>query len=664
MTTEAIGAIGTSEPSSVGGSMARRVSRVDARAVATWALAGGLVLFLGLDGGGYDIVVHSQIGVLVWWIILVAAVCGLLPAGRLGRAGWAGLALFAGFVAWTAVSATWSLSSERSLQEVSRVASYLGVLVLALAIHRDREHAVRHTIHAVAAAITVITALAVLSRMSPGTFPAARTTAAFLPGTQSRLGWPLNYWNALAALVALGLPLVLSIATSARTLAGQAAAAAAIPLLVLCDYLTFSRGGAIASVVGVLAYLALAPKRLPRLATLLVGGASGAVLVAGATQRDAIERGVTSHAATAQGETLLVWVLVVCAGVALAQVGIGLAARRGQPAWLWRGIPSTWARRLLAVAVALAVIAVPAAGAPSKLEHAWNQFKNRNAVALHQDSLARYGTVSGNGRYDYWKVAVASTSGHVLQGAGPGTFQLLWEPRAPYSSYVVNAHSLYIETLAEVGAVGLALLIAFLMLVLGAGITLAVRSGEEARAFAAGASAALLAFLVSAIADWVWQVPVLPVAFLLLAAAVLAPAQHRAFSPKQRITMRVAAVVVAVACLVAIGVPLGTASSVSGSQRAAAAGNTTLALADAGSAARLEPGAATPQIQEALVFELRRDLPDAVRAARRATRNEPLNWTAWLVLSRLEAESGHARAAVAAYGRARADNPTSSVFQR
>jgi hypothetical protein len=252
----------------------------------------------------------------------------------------------------------------------------------------------------------------------------------------------------------------------------------------------------------------------------------------------------------------------------------------------------------------------------------------------------------------------------VLQGAGPGTFQLLWEPRAPYFSYVVNAHSLYIETLAEVGAVGLALLISFFLLVLGAGIRLAVRLADEDRAWAAGASAALLVFTVSAIADWVWQVPVLPVAFLLLAAAVLAPAQHRSSSPRGRLLTRAAAVAAAVTCLVAIGVPLGTASSVRQSQRAAATGNTTVALADARSATRLEPGAATPQIQEALVFELRGDLPEAVLAARTATRNEPLNWTAWLVLSRLEAESGHAQASVAAYGRARADNPKSPVFQR
>src|SRR5487761_1111989 len=128
---------------------ARIVRRVDTGAVSAWALAGAIVLYMALDGGGYDLVVHSQVGIVVWWIVLVCAAVGLLPAARLTRAAWAALALFGGFVAWTALATTWSLSSWRSLQDLSLVACYLGVLVLALAIHRERERAVRHTVNAV-----------------------------------------------------------------------------------------------------------------------------------------------------------------------------------------------------------------------------------------------------------------------------------------------------------------------------------------------------------------------------------------------------------------------------------------------------------------------------------------------------------------------------------
>src|SRR5580658_5211592 len=102
--------------------------RVEPDAVRTWALTGTIVLYLAIDGGGYDQVVWSQVAIVVWWIVLTGAAWGLLPASRLTRTAWMALALFAGFVGWTALSSTWSLSSESSLQDLSRVACYLGVL--------------------------------------------------------------------------------------------------------------------------------------------------------------------------------------------------------------------------------------------------------------------------------------------------------------------------------------------------------------------------------------------------------------------------------------------------------------------------------------------------------------------------------------------------------
>jgi len=657
----------------------RALWRVDGLALATWALAGGLVLYLGLDGGGYGVVVSSQVGLVLWWIVLVGAAWKVLPAARLTRVAWGGLALFGGFVAWTALASTWSLSSGRSLQDLSLVASYLGVLLLAVAIHRDRDRAVRHSVNAIGTAIIVLAALAIISRIAPTAFPASHVTGAFLgSGAQGRLSWPLNYWNGLAALVALGLPLVLSIATSARTLRMQAIAAASLPLLALCAYLTFSRGGAIASGVALLAFLALAPDRFPKLATALLASAGSAVLIAGAAHRSALEHGLTSHAASAQGRQLLVAIVLVCGAVALAQVGVGLATRHGTLPRIMR-IPRRGARALLAVGIAVVLVAALAAGAPSQLSRDWKNFKNPLG-SVYAGQPSRFVSLSGEGRYQYWKVAMKSTDSHLLTGSGPGTFQLLWLPRATVPGYVVNAHSLYVETLAEVGLVGLILLVGFFVLVLGAAVRAVMRSEHEARARAAGATAALLAFMVSAAADWVWQLPVLPAAFLLLAAAVLAPVPRRALhgapartaSPEGSrigaryggLPLRLGLVATALACVVAIGIPLAAASDVSKSQAAASAGNASSALVDARSAARLEPGAASPQLQLALVLELQHDYPAALVAARRATRDESQNWSDWLVLSRIEAESGHVKASVVAYHRARSLNPRSSLFQQ
>ncbi len=646
----------------------RLSERLDLRAAAIWVLAGGLVLYLAVDGGGYDLIVRNQAGVVVWWVVIVGAAAGVLPVGRLGRLAWAGLALFGGFAIWTALASTWSISSERSLQELSRVACYLGVLVLGLAIHRDRESAVRHTISAVGSAVAVVAGLAVLSRLRPDMFSAAGQTGAFLAGTHGRLVWPLNYWNALAALMALGLPLLLAIATSARTLRSQALAAGAIPLVALCAYLTFSRGAALAAGAAIIVFVALATDRIPKLATMLVAGVGSAVLIAGAVHRTAIEKGLTNAAAHHQGATLLVAVVLVCAGVAVVQVGIGLAARHGTPPRALQ-VPIRTAAVALAAALVLVLLVALAAGVPSRLSHAWTDFKKPVSASLHTNTLNRFGVVNGNGRYQMWQVAGDVAGLHPLRGSGPGTFQLLYQPRAPDGSYIVNAHSLYLETLDEDGAVGLALLVGFFVLVLGAAVSLVVRSRDEARTRAAAVTAAMVAFLFSAAVDWVWQIPALPVAILLLAAAVLAPPRRSDSDPQGTrragvgsIAGRVAMVLAGVLSLVAIGVPLATTNDVRQSQAAAAAGNTTLALADAQQAARVEPGASSPRLQEALVLETQGRFSDAAAAANRAIANEPGNWQNWLVLSRIEAERGDSAGAVAAYRRARGLNPRSGLF--
>ena len=359
---------------------------------------------------------------------------------------------------------------------------------------------------------------------------------------------------------------------------------------------------------------------------------------------------------------MLVAVLLVCAGVALAQTGVGLAVRHGTPPrWLTPTPGRAWA--ILIGGVSVCVVVALLAGAPARIDHAWRDFKQSGAPALHQDSIARFGSASGNGRYDYWKVAIDATGGHLLGGSGPGTFQLLWDPRAPYFSSVENAHSLYVETLAETGIVGLALLGSFFLLVLGAAVRLTRRSRYEARVRAAGLTGALIAFAVGAAGDWIWQVPALPAAFLLLSAAVLAPA--RAAAPRRPpAALRLGAIAVAIASLVAIAVPLATVNTVRASQAAVLSGDPTQALADARAAARLEPGAVSPQIQLALVLELQGDVPGALAAAETAASNEPSDWSAWLIVSRLEAEAGHPAASVAAYLRSRALNPQSPLFRQ
>ncbi|HEX4466105.1 MAG TPA: O-antigen ligase family protein [Solirubrobacteraceae bacterium] len=653
----------------------RLVARLGTPAVAAWTLAFAVVAYLALSDGGYDTIVRSQVGVAVWWIVLLGALAGILP-GRIGKAGWVAIGLLAAFALWTGLATGWSESAERSTIELGRVATYLGVLVLAIAL-QGRAGA-RHTINGLASAIGLVTALAVLSRLHPQWFPVDQHLA-FLGQTSARkLSYPLNYWNALAAFAAIGVPLLLGVALGARTLLGQALAAAALPLSALCLYLTISRGGALALVVGIVVFLMFVPRRLDALGTLATAAAGSAILLAAASQRDALQDGSGTAATLHQGTQMIWLALIACGGVGLLQVAIGLASRHlRRPAWL---APSRRATLLRALAlVAIIVVAALFAGAPGYVDDRWQEFKSPSGTvaAGSQDNVfSRLQGADGNGRYQYWQAALHAEQTDPLKGIGPGTFEFWWARHGTDGGFVRDAHTLYFQTLAETGIVGFALLIGMLAFLLGAAVVRALRAPPGTRLWIAAAVGGLAAFMTSAAFEWVWQMGAIACAVMVLGAVILAgrdeadvPApgaaapEHSAWS-RSPVASRVLVGVLAVAALGAVAVPMAGALATRASQDAAAQGRLAVALQDSRTAQRVQPYAATPHLQQALVLEQAGSLSAAAVAARAATRDEPTNWRTWFTLARIDARQGKEIAAVQSLRKARALNPGSPLLAR
>src|SRR3954452_11941592 len=71
--------------------------------IATWALPFVLVVYLGLKGGGYDSIIRDEAGVAIWWIVLIGAALGILPATMPRRNGFVGLGLIGAFALWTGI---------------------------------------------------------------------------------------------------------------------------------------------------------------------------------------------------------------------------------------------------------------------------------------------------------------------------------------------------------------------------------------------------------------------------------------------------------------------------------------------------------------------------------------------------------------------------------
>ncbi len=493
-----------------------------------------------------------------------------------------------------------------------------------------------------------------------------------LPGIEieRRLAYPLGYSSAVGALAGMALPLLLAATASARTIAGRALAAAAIPIAGLALYLATSGTGAAVAAVAMLVFLALSPDRLPKLLTLAAGAGGGAVLALAVHGRGALARGLPTAAAERQG-TEVIWIaLAVCAALALVQVGIALADRRlGRTGWL----PIDRRQALVATAAVLlvAILVAIAAGAPHQVSHRWDVFKGRSGgSSAEPSSPSTIVNFHGSGRYQFWESAVEAGETAPWKGIGPGTFEFWWDRHGSYAGYVRTAHSLYLESLAELGIPGLLLIGGFVALVLGAGAVRSLRAPPEQRLVLAAATAGAAGFATAAALDWVWQLGALAAAFMLLAAVALSgyslrePTRRRRRSSRLRRNrmQRVGVAAVAVAALLAIWFPLHAATALRQSQLDAAHGDLAAALDRAQEAADAQPDAAYPVLQEALLLEQQGKLGGAAAAAREATRKESADWRTWTILARIEAERGRVQPALRAFARARTLNPHYSLL--
>ncbi len=647
------------------GAAQEHARRVDWSAAAIWALGFVLVVYLGLEGGGYDPLVHDRVGIAVWWVLLAGVVVGALPRRRPPALACIALALFAAFVIWTALSLSWTESAERTSADLARVAGYLGAF--SLAVFAVGSSNARRLVSAVAAGIAVVAVVALLSRLHPAWFPTSHETAQFLSSGRERLSYPLNYWNGLAGLIAIGAPLLLWVATCAKTIAARAIAAASLPAIMLAAFFTLSRGGIAAIFVALAVFLAFAPDRLPKLLTALIAGAGGMVLIVAASHRDALQHALLNDTAHHQGNEVLVFTLVVCLIVGLVQAGLSVAlTQERRPGWTV--VSRERSRMALAVTALVVLVVAVAFDAPGRAADGWDEFKGEAAPGKGTERL---GSVAGESRYQFWSAAVDENASKPLTGTGSGTFEYWWTRNGSVPEIAHDTHSLYLQTLGELGIVGLLVLAAFLAAVLIGGGRNVVRAGRG-RPELAAALAGCVAFCVTAITDWMWQIPVLAVAFLLLA-AVLVAADDAASDDEAasedghvglKLPLRAAVALVALVAIVAIAIPLASTGLVRKSEADARAGDLPAALSAARSAQNAQPDAASPRLQQALVLESQGDLGAAAAAARAATERESTNWRTWLILSRIEAELGDASASVRDYRRARLLNPFSELFER
>jgi len=141
-----------------------------ARSASEFGIPFLLVVYLAFASGGYDLVVRSQIGIIVWWAVLLGILAGILPVARITRAGFTMFVIVAMLFLWTAISTLfWTESAERSVIEVTRVATLLGTFVLLVLV--QGKSGIRHGVTAIAAAVALISVVSLGDRLLPNLVP-------------------------------------------------------------------------------------------------------------------------------------------------------------------------------------------------------------------------------------------------------------------------------------------------------------------------------------------------------------------------------------------------------------------------------------------------------------------------------------------------------------
>jgi O-antigen ligase len=145
----------------------------------------------------------------------------------------------------------------------------------------------------------------------------------------------------------------------------------------------------------------------------------------------------------------------------------------------------------------------------------WRDFMH--PAVQSQAGAARLVTAKGT-RSDLYRVAIDGFEAHPLRGDGAGGFQVRWARTRRVDEDVRNAHSLELETLGELGLVGILLLLAFLGAVVVAAVRSRLRPGGLGRGQSAAVAAGFAVWLAHSFVDWDWQMPAFTGCALLLAA--------------------------------------------------------------------------------------------------------------------------------------------------
>ena len=443
-----------------------------------------LAVFAG-EGSRDDALADVGIAaLLVASVALAAALRGVLPLRRLDAAALAVVVGSGALTAWAGISIVWSIAGDRSWDWLARGLVYLAFLALGL-LGGALAAGARRLAAVVAVVVAAALAWALLGVAVPSFFEDGDRIA--------RLREPVGYWNALALLADAGLGLGLWLARAPRTavrLGGLLLVYGASVALLL----TQSRAGIVGAVAVLALWLVLSETRLADGLLALVAGLPALAVGGWAFTRPAlVEDGALRADRVSDGRAFAALVLAGALVVALAgwRIPVARLVVQRQDA----------VRRALVASCALLLVV----GSVSVVAAVGNPFSWTSRQLAGEECTndpGRLTDLCANNRPAWWRESVRIAADKPLGGSGAGTFELARKRFREDARAVSEPHSVPLQVLADLGLVGLALLV----LTLGGavvGIRRGVRiAGASDRPAVAALSCLVLAYAVHALVDY------------------------------------------------------------------------------------------------------------------------------------------------------------------
>lgn len=589
-----------------------------------------LALFFG-DGSTYPPLVWiGGLTVLAAGVGVALVLFGVLAFPKLDGFGIAFLALLGWFVLWNGLSIVWSLQPDRSWEYFNRGIVYFAFALIGVLVAAVSPRSVRAVALALLVLFGAVFLWALVGKVIPNLVPDGERIA--------RLREPLDYWNALALVGGMTLPLALWAAIrrehSLVLRVGSVVVAFAAVVVVL---LTYSRGGVVVALLAPAAYTALTRKRVEAAAALVVAVVPAVLLCVWAFQQPGlVEDGQPYDERLREGLWFGIGLLLAGAVVAgLAYLGVEHEER-------WRPRVSVRLSRrslgaLAMLPVALVILAFVVADPIDRARDSYREFTN--PVTSAGTGPARLRDFGSNSRWTWWGEAWQLWESNPVAGTGAGTFSLARRPLRTNTTVATEPHNLALQFLSETGLIGF-LLAAGAGVAAAFGIVRALRRLEEPEAAAALALAVLaLAYLAHAVIDYDWDFVAVS-GPLLLVLGLLVAAGRPAVEAVREPFFAAGAVVLSLAVLASLASPWLASRAVADSYVALERRDPDDAVDRARRARSLNPLAVEPIFAQAVAEEARGNDGDALDLYIRAVELQPENSRTWFELGRFELDAG------------------------